>query len=427
MPGSVPSRENFGSVRLQVAVRSDSRGVGGPEVGGGETLFSILPKEVSETPKRAQKRLEACMIFPTIRTKEDLFSRVSHKPEIRWAVAENGCTVACYMISEPSTFDSEWARECRGIVFGPDGKIVGRPLHKFFNLGERKDCPGLGAAGTVLDKLDGSMIHTVALEAANGLPFCFKTKKSFSTEHTDVATRLCQNDQGLYEFCADVTKAGQTAIFEFRSPNHTIVIPHGVESLTLLHVRDNVSGRYWSREEVTKAGEHYGVQVVKPLELSASDLLGLAKSIRDVEGWVVQLDSQEMLKIKTGWYISVHRTCTELRDRDVVEAVLLETLDDVKASLTLAGRPLSRVLEIEHQVVGELLEIQASVEAKAAQALASGISRKEFAGSMKGDPLFSLIMLQFSGAIPDYREWYRKHQLKTWGLTSAAPIPSALP
>jgi hypothetical protein len=40
------------------------------------------------------------------------------------------------MISGKDTFDNEWARECRGITFYPDGRIASRSMHKFFNIGD---------------------------------------------------------------------------------------------------------------------------------------------------------------------------------------------------------------------------------------------------------------------------------------------------
>ena len=51
-----------------------------------------------------------------------------------------GFTVIDYQVMMPDTFPpltdeiSALRRECRGIKFGTDGKILARPFHKFFNL-----------------------------------------------------------------------------------------------------------------------------------------------------------------------------------------------------------------------------------------------------------------------------------------------------
>jgi hypothetical protein len=83
---------------------------------------------------------------------EEFRELVKCKEEIREAHIGHGCTSFCYMVSGPDTFDSAAARECRGIVFdGPD--VVGRPLHKFFNVNEREE--------TLLKNLDWSKVVRV--------------------------------------------------------------------------------------------------------------------------------------------------------------------------------------------------------------------------------------------------------------------------
>jgi hypothetical protein len=59
-------------------------------------------------------------------------------------------------------------RECRGIKFcSKTGRVLARPYHKFHNLNER--VPNIvrltltyGSHMSILDKLDGSMVHTCA-------------------------------------------------------------------------------------------------------------------------------------------------------------------------------------------------------------------------------------------------------------------------
>lgn len=49
----------------------------------------------------------------------------------------DGYTVIDYGFVDNDTFDHPARVQCRGIKFGPDGRILARPFHKFFNLGER--------------------------------------------------------------------------------------------------------------------------------------------------------------------------------------------------------------------------------------------------------------------------------------------------
>ena len=68
-----------------------------------------------------------------------------------------------YVFQGPFTFDSPEALECRGIKFNKDGSILARPFQKFFNHGERGHELDSTRPHTVLEKLDGSMIHSAML------------------------------------------------------------------------------------------------------------------------------------------------------------------------------------------------------------------------------------------------------------------------
>src|SRR5262245_38066531 len=74
-------------------------------------------------------------------------------------------TVIDYVYSFDDTFDTAIARECRGLKFGADGRIIARPFHKFFNLGEKERVEDIdwSRPHQVFDKLDGSMIHPAML------------------------------------------------------------------------------------------------------------------------------------------------------------------------------------------------------------------------------------------------------------------------
>src|SRR5574343_514779 len=121
-------------------------------------------------------------MFPTIKTLSDLVPHIEHNPQIRVKVEPNGFTVVCYMLQDEDTFMSgnyQFARECRGITFAPDGKIAARTLHKFFNVGEHADVDPAtlpwDKVVRVMDKRDGSMVTPVLTSPKT---FKFKTKKS---------------------------------------------------------------------------------------------------------------------------------------------------------------------------------------------------------------------------------------------------------
>lgn len=134
--------------------------------------------------------------FPIINNIEDLLPYIKDKKEIAISKRSNGTTVVCYNVEDGDTFSNDYAIECRGIVFDTlSGNIIGRPLHKFFNLGEsertRIENFNWNEVVAVWDKLDGSMITSHRV----GKDIDFKTKNHlnltlfFWQKHI---LRLCQ-------------------------------------------------------------------------------------------------------------------------------------------------------------------------------------------------------------------------------------------
>jgi tRNA splicing ligase len=94
-----------------------------------------------------------------------------------------------YMVSMENTFDSDLARECRGIVFDENKNCICRPFHKFFNVGEKEF--------TLPDKIDWNNIDHVGIKHDGSMltpvfinnKIYFKSKKSF---YSDVVTLFYQ-------------------------------------------------------------------------------------------------------------------------------------------------------------------------------------------------------------------------------------------
>jgi hypothetical protein len=93
-------------------------------------------------------------IFPVINTVDEFRANVLHRDEIREISISDDSVSFCYVIAGDGTFDTEWLRECRGIVFSKrTGLVTGRPLHKFFNVGEREE--------TRIENLDWTKVKRV--------------------------------------------------------------------------------------------------------------------------------------------------------------------------------------------------------------------------------------------------------------------------
>ncbi len=77
--------------------------------------------------------------FPEICHINDVLPHIEGRDE--FVVAEReGYTVVNYVVAMADTFDMTGPddlggairRECRGLIFGPDGALMSRPFHKFF-------------------------------------------------------------------------------------------------------------------------------------------------------------------------------------------------------------------------------------------------------------------------------------------------------
>jgi RNA ligase len=378
-------------------------------------------------------------MFKNIASIEDIRPFVAGKPEIKWARHTNGATVGCYMFQDKSTFDSPEALECRGIAFDDQGRVLSRPLHKFFNVGERPnvfDLPTLAhmsAVYAVYEKLDGSIISTSKLPDGG---WALRSRKSYTSDVVGIAKDLIVNvsvgddEWGLAHFCALVTEQGFTACFELTSPDAQIVMPQQRTLLRLLHVRDNFSGEY-----VMMDPDHPVHQWIATFDVPMCPLLlqspneeqirALMESIatdETREGVVIQYTSGDMVKLKTPWYMRLHKSISFMRERDIAELALLGELDDVRANLQAVGIDTFEVDTIERTVKEKLLDMDSEVNV--ALKNDSNLDRKSFAIKYKDHQYFGLMMAGYTGKEIDFASFYRKHQLDQ-DFTMRTLLPSA--
>jgi RNA ligase len=368
---------------------------------------------------------------------------VLQKEEIRMADIGQDCVSFCYMISGADTFDTPESRECRGIVFNKAGHVVGRPLHKFFNVNERAETQ-MGVLDwskvvRVMDKRDGSMIHSVITPAG----IMLKSKKTFSSDVAQASQKWMDARPLVASMVSNLAAQNLTAIFEWTAPDARIVLFYPDAELQLLHIRDNLTGQYVRSKDLREFAAMYGVKCVDEVdeffwtmggeglpvtrEFDIKKMLEAAETREGVEGWVIQFEDGNMVKLKTKWYMERHRIMTFLRERDIAEAVVNETLDDTKAALVGEGVNIDRILEIEAEVVRQINHVRSWVEDVIATD--GHLPRKDFAlHYMKTHQefgWFGLLMARFSGKEPNYNEWYLKHVLKDkWSLQQLVLMPS---
>jgi len=385
------------------------------------------------------------LVFPVLTDDLAMRQAVAHKPEIRFMDQDNGTVVCSYIVSCDGTFDEMYSREARGIVF-KDGKVIARPLHKFSNLNQNQDVLfeniDWSKVVRVMDKRDGSMIHTVAVKNTDklwpsNLNFDLKSKKSYVSDVAHQAKGFLMlaetatpspsfllSSSFAYprygDFCNWCVENDLTAIFEWTSPVARIVIGYKHDSLTLLHIRHNVTGEYFKTAELEVTAKSFYIPVVTELDHlkkmfdNPEGVKRYIEETTDVEGVVVQFESGEMLKVKTAWYMERHKAMTFLRERDIAEMVLNETLDDLKSVLVGEGCDITEINAIETRVVAEIDAIIWTVND--IFELVCNKTKKELAllyGSQGyNHPFFKLIMNKKDGKEPDYNGFYERNYLR---------------
>lgn len=269
-----------------------------------------------------------------IETIDDVLPHIEGREE--FVVAEReGYTAIDYRIQTEGTFDHPIRLECRGIKFAPDGRILARPFHKFFNIGEKDftqpELIDFSEPHVITEKLDGSMVHPAIVNDELRL----MTRMGV----TDVAQRA----EGVMCEATAVNSAallsdGFTPIFEYTCPTNRIVIKYHSPALTLLAVRHTVSGQYLSFEAVEEHAEILGVDAVQQPSHrwnSCREFCDHVRAIQGMEGFVVRFADGRMMKAKGEDYVLKHKAKEQITlEKNALALIASGQADDIKALLT---------------------------------------------------------------------------------------------
>lgn len=288
--------------------------------------------------------------FPYIRNISDVLPAIEGRDEFVVAVKE-GYTVINYNVMMADTFDCNIRRECRGIIFDTaTGEIIRRPFHKFFNVNEREETQDyaidLSRPHAILEKLDGSMIAPFIV---NG-QMIWGTKMG-ATEVAEPVDDFATLNEEYGIFARFTISRGYTPIFEWCSRKQRIVLDYKEDQLILTGIRDLTTGRYMSYDLMVAHAEAYRIPVVRfafKTHNEMKDFVQHVRDLEDLEGFVVRFDDGHMLKLKCDWYVQIHKAKEKiLQDRNIVELILDNNLDDVKAHLPAEDRDRLTLFEIQ--------------------------------------------------------------------------------
>lgn len=318
-----------------------------------------------------------------------------------------------YAVAFPDTFEDARRHELRGLKFYPDtGEIMARPLHKFFNVGEKEHTqPHLldfDADHIIMDKLDGSMIHPALLRDGS---VRFMTRMGV----TDVARKAERHlSGGLRTMLADLLASGVTPVFEFTAPDNRIVVRYAESGLTLLAVRDTLTGEYEKRAGVESVAAALGIPAVRTWERPASgaELIDTVRAIKGAEGVVICFASGLWVKIKGEEYALMHKAKDSItREKNVLATILDGLADDLRPLLSPEDR--AQLDGYEAKLTAAMLACAERVDATVAQG--AHLDQKAFAVDLMGamDPWYRGLAFSVragkASALEAVRAYLRKH------------------
>ena len=350
--------------------------------------------------------------FPRIECLDDVLPAIEGRDEFIVATREWG-TVVNYMVSMADTFpevrdEDYWCpgcklpmsetegcasqrcpdsvnlaairRECRGMLFYPDGRIMSRRLHKFFNVNERDETAAhridLGKQHVILEKLDGSMITPVF--TASGIRW--GTKMGITEVSMQAEEFVARNPQyaQFAEWCETMRL---TPIFEWCSRKQRIVVDYPEDRLVLIALRGTMTGEYKQYCDLVVLGDRFGIEVVRAYAGTTENmehLIAETRAMEDAEGWIIRFDDGQMLKVKGDWYVRIHKTKDNLIwEKNVVELLINEKMDDVKPYML--DDDIRRVEQFETEFWIGINDAVNRYERYFQTVLASGLDRKSYA------------------------------------------------
>lgn len=325
-----------------------------------------------------------------------------------------------YRLASYGDFLKPSALECRGHTFlikeGEAAELVSLPMEKFFNLGENPFTMDLDLSQVIRveDKRDGSLISTVAVPTYSEV-IHVKSKGSFTSDQAKAAYKMLNYGDEYWEFAKLVRSAvgsGYTVNMEYTAPSNQIVVGYTKPSLTVLNIRDNISGEYIDPINFGFPAYHVADYQEREVDKTWLEMIDLETG---KEGYILQFDNGLKVKVKNSWYCNLHLQKEQVsQPRRLFEAVLHETSDDLKTLFKEDAQSIQRIVDMEVMVKREYNRLANIVDSFYTEN--HQLSRKDYAilGQQVLAPhgIFSLAMNLFLGNPHGLKDWMIKNYKK---------------
>jgi RNA ligase len=322
--------------------------------------------------------------FPIIEHIDDVLPYIDNNP--MFYVKDAGSyKVINYILGGYDTFPeisgviSTLYRECRGLVFdGTTGKLISRGFHKFFNLNERPETRVDNLDYTdisIYEKLDGSFARPCYI---NGHIRWISKLGITSVSHQFETYAVLRKN--YMDMAADCLSKGFTPIFEWCSNKQRIVLNYPQDELILLAIRDMRTGKYLSRFELEEYSIDYEIPLVSKLEnRNILDMICEYSQKTGIEGCVIQFPNGHRVKLKTQWYVDIHRAkdCVN-NEHNLLRCIIEEKIDDLKS--ILLEEDVQNIEKYEHEFYQNIKKVTLHVNDICNKGIEKyGNNRKDFA------------------------------------------------
>jgi RNA ligase len=192
---------------------------------------------------------------------------------------------------------------------------------------------------------------------------------------------LSSNDRTIHDLIMDCHDAGYTPIFEWCSRKNKIVLDYPQDRLVLIALREMRSGKYYPYDEMLDIAHHNNVDVVRFYKGNIKTIEEMVDDIRqtdDEEGYVLSWENGHKVKIKSDWYVLLHKSKDSIRqEKDVLELILTDKSDDLLPLLDDADK--AKIIDYRNSVWEALNIASHSYGSFVTQAKAENVTMKEFA------------------------------------------------
>ncbi len=340
-----------------------------------------------------------------------------------------------YRLASYTEFLRPSAMECRGIMFQVESEsvsakaihLVSLPMEKFFNLNENPMTMDLdlSVVKSVELKADGSLISTYVHYSDDDaqIPYIsLKTKGSINSDQAIAAMDYIRQRPQFEAALLKLAELGYTVNMEWCAPDNRIVLSYAEPVLTVLNIRRHSDGGYMDIFKPSFAGnstwdpirDNYidRLKIDDPVSFVAE-----IPAMEDVEGYVVELESGQRIKIKTEWYLVQHRAKDSINSpRRLFEACIEGATDDLRSLFYDDPVVITMIEEMETFAEGIYNGTVEQIETFYDRN--KGLERKEYAilGQKELEKrIFGLAMSKYLGREVDYKAFLRKNY-KSFGV-----------